>query len=264
MTKRNLVRDYWDSIRNHDFWLYATWLGIITKYRKSKLGIAWVVMPTATYAFGIGYLYGLMMHRDHTVFIAHLGIGYVIFKFVTGIIRRSSGACVGNASFILDGRVRLTDYVLRVMADAAFELICAIPVLIIAVWLLPDFHWISLLEATPGMVLTLLNIAWLAVLLAVVGARFRDMYEVIGSALLFGFLFTPIIWKASLAPIGTFRGTIARINPLFHIVESIRAPILGHAVAHSTYLYLLVMLVIGWPLAMFVYNRYARFVPIWV
>ena len=39
---RSLVRDYRDSLRFPEFWIYATWLELITKYRRSRLGLfAW-------------------------------------------------------------------------------------------------------------------------------------------------------------------------------------------------------------------------------
>jgi ABC-2 type transport system permease protein/lipopolysaccharide transport system permease protein len=90
------------------------------------------------------------------------------------------------------------------------------------------------------------------------------MQELIGSILMFAFLFTPVIWKADQMPIGTVRGAIARVNPLFHLIEIVRAPILGEPVAHSTYIYLAAMLVVGWVVAFFTYRRYAKYVPLWV
>lgn len=262
--KRNLFADYRDSLRFPEFWMYATWLGIVTKYRKSRLGMFWAVSPAALYTFGVGGFYGYLQHVSPRSFAAHLGIGYVAFRFITVSLSEATSTCSGHASFILDGRVRLTDYVLRVMAKALFYLVCALPVLAVAVAISPAFHPEGLVEAIPGLLLVLLNIAWMAVFLAIVGARLSDVHELIGSILMFSFLFTPIIWKAAQMPAGTVRGTIARVNPLFHMIESIRAPIIGESIEPASYTYLVVMLLVGWVLTFLVYRRYARYVPLWV
>jgi ABC-2 type transport system permease protein/lipopolysaccharide transport system permease protein len=262
--KRNLFADYRDSLRFPEFWMYATWLGIVTKYRKSRLGMFWAIAPSALYTFGIGGFYGFLQHISPRTFAAHMGIGYVTFRFITVSLSEATSACSAHASFILDGRVRLTDYVLRVMAKALFYFVCALPVLAVATVISPHFHPEGLVAAIPGLVMVLLNVAWMGVILAIIGARLTDVHELIGSILMFSFLFTPIIWKASQMPAGTVRGTVARINPLFHMVEAVRAPILGELIEPSTYLYLIVMLAAGWLLTFLVYRRYARYVPLWV
>lgn len=118
--------------------------------------------------------------------------------------------------------------------------------------------------AVPALLIVLLNIAWIGAVVAVVGARFPDVSQLVGSALMFSFLFTPIIWQASQVPLGTMRGTIARANPLFHFVEIVRAPLLEQPLERLSIVYVAVLTVLGWGVAAWVYRRYAKFVPMWV
>jgi len=183
---------------------------------------------------------------------------------ITISLSECTTALPGHASFILDGRVRLTDYILRVIAKALFYFVMSFPALLVAIGMSPTFQWQGLLLSIPAFVMVLLNIGWMGAIVAVLGARLQDVHELIGSILMFSFLFTPIIWFASQAPADTLRGGIARVNPLFHMVESVRAPLLGEPLEISTWIYLGVMLVAGWLAAALVYRRYARFVPVWV
>lgn len=261
---RSLVRDYIDSFRHPDFWTYSTWLELVTKYRRSRLGLFWALLPAVVYMFGVGAFFGHLQGHDPRVFIPHLGIGYVIFRLITISLSECTTALPGHASFILDGRVRLTDYILRVVAKAMFYFAMSLPAVLIAIYISPAFQWHGLLLSIPAFALVLLNIGWMGAIGAVLGARLQDVHELIGSILMFSFLFTPIIWFASQAPADTLRGGIARLNPLFHMVESVRAPLLGEPLETSTWIYLGAMLVAGWLAAVFVYRRYARFVPVWV
>jgi ABC-type polysaccharide/polyol phosphate export permease len=261
---RSLVVDYRDSLRFPEFWIYATWLELVTKYRRSRLGLFWALLPPALYAFGVGGFFAYIQGQNPLDYIPHLGLGYTIFRFITVSLSEATTACTGHASFILDGRVRLTDYVLRVVAKAFFYLVLSLPVAVAALAISPAFQWSGLLAVVPALLVVVLNIAWMGAIVAVLGARLPDIHELIGSILMVSFLFTPILWHADQAPVDTLRGAIARANPLFHLIEIVRAPLLGEPIEQMTYIYLGTMLVIGGLSAAWVYRRFARFVPLWV
>ena len=72
------------------------------------------------------------------------------------------------------------------------------------------------------------------------------------------------LYTGVVAPPESVRGLLMRFNPLFHMVELVRAPILGEPLGTSTFYYLVGMTVLGWGAAILAYRRYARFVPIWI
>lgn len=261
---RSLLRDYVDSLRDPGFWIYATWLELVTKYRKSRLGIVWAFVPPILYSFGVGWFFSLLQNVSPLEFIPHLGIGYVVFRLITSSLSDATVTLSGHSSYILDGRTRMTDYVLRVVAKSIFYFATSMPIIILALALSPRFEWIGLLTVVPALLIVLLNVAWISILVAVLGARFPDVQELTGSFLMFSFLFTPIIWMSANVPADSLRGTIARINPLFHFVELVRAPLLGEPMESLTFWYIACFLVLGWVVALLVYKRYARFVPIWL
>lgn len=261
---RSLLGDYRDSLHSPEFWIYATWLELVTKYRRSRLGLFWAFLPPLLYTFGVGWFFARLQGYDVWVFLPHLGLGYVLFRLVTVSLSDATTVCAAHANFILDGRVRLTDYILRVVARAFFYAALALPVLGIALAASPAFEPVGLLVLLPTLAVVIANIAWMAAIVAVLGARLPDVNQLVGSILMFAFLFTPILWRADQIPLGTLRGSIARLNPLFHLVEVVRAPLLGEPVEGLTYLYLGLMLVIGWAIAIWVYRKFARYVPIWV
>lgn len=264
MRGRSLVRDYAASLRTPEFWIYSTWLELVTKYRRSRLGLFWVFLPPFLYAFVVGGFFARLQGYSPAVFVPHMAIGFVLFRFVTVILNESTTTCSQHAAFILDGRVRLTDYMLRVVAKAAFYLVFATPVVVIALLISPSFNPWGLLTLVPALLAILLNVCWMSAVVAIIGSRLTDIHELMGSVMMFGFLFTPIIWTAEQVPAGTFRGSVARANPLFHFVELVRAPILGTSTEPFSIAYVLVMLVVGWLIAMYVYRRYARYVPVWI
>lgn len=264
MNRRSLVADFADSIRRPEFWAYSSWLGIVTKYRRSRLGLAWLLLPSVLYIGGVGFYFAKLQGLAVGTFIPHLGIGYALFRLLSMVINDSSSVLPSHQSFILDGHPRLTDFFLRVLANAIFYFCATLPMLVLALALATGFHWEALLLAIPAFALVLANAAWVCTIVGLLGARFPDIHELMGSVFIFGFILTPILWDASRAPPGTPHGILMRMNPLYHLIEIVRAPLLGGQVESLTYLYLAVFTLGGWTLAAYAYRRFARYVPVWV
>lgn len=260
----SLFRDLSSSIRNPEFWGLSGWLDIVVRYRQSRLGIFWLMAPAIIYVWGMGSFFASMQGQSVAAFAAHMAVGYTLFRLVSSVTIESTSAFTSAAPFIMDGHIRLTDFVLRVLAKALFYFVASLPVIVIALALSPGIRWEGLAFALVSFPLVLINALWVGVLFALIGARFQDLSQFIGNIFMFAFLLTPIVWKASSMPLGSIRGNVARFNPLYHMVEVVRAPILGEPLESLTIYYLLIMALTGWMVTALAYRRYARFVPIWI
>ncbi len=261
---RSLARDLNDSIRNPEFWALSSWLDIVVRYRQSRLGIFWLMAPAIVYIWGLGGFFASMQRIPMARFAAYVALGYTVFRMINAVIIESTTAFTSAGSFILDGHVRLTDFVLRVVAKALFYFLMSLPVVAVALAIHPDLQWSGVLFSLASLPLILFNALWIGVVFALVGARLPDLSQFIGNVFMFAFLLTPIIWHADTMPADSLRGLLMRLNPLFHMVELVRAPIVGDWIEPATLYYLGVMTVVGWAIALFAYRRYARFVPIWI
>jgi ABC-2 type transport system permease protein len=261
---RSLFKDLAASFRNPEFWAMSSWLDIVVRYRQSRLGILWLVAPSIVYIWGVGGFFASMQHIPIPMFVAYVGVGYTVFRVINSIIIEATSAFAVAAPFILDGHVRLTDFVLRVIAKALFYFLVSLPVVAAALAISPELQWGGLLLSLLAFCVVMANALWVGVVFALVGARLPDLSQFISNIFMFAFLLTPIIWHADTMPAGSIRGAIMRLNPFFHMVEIVRAPMLGQPVAVSSLYYLVVMTVVGWAVAIFAYRRYARFVPIWI
>lgn len=253
-----------ESLRNPAFWGYSTWLDIIIRYRKSMLGLAWILVPPALYVFGMGLFLANVQGADSWGFMAHLGLGYLLFRLMTMVLVDSTSILPAHSGYILDGRVRLTDFVLRVVIKAAFYLLTSLVVLVPVVLLSPNFDVGGVPMAMLGMLLLMINMLWMSGVVSLFGARFPDAHEFMGNVFMIGFILTPIMWYAKDAPAGTVHGTFMRMNPCYHLLEIVRAPLLGEHVAALSYYAVAGMAVVGWGAWIIAFRRYARFVPLWV
>lgn len=264
-TQGSLIRDLVQSLRKPEFWSYSAWLEIATKYRRSRLGILWMMIPAALYVWGMGWFFSGLRAGAIGPYIAHMGVGFLMFRLVMMVVSESASVAVSQRAFILDGRTRMTDFVLRVVAKAFFYLLMSIPVVLPALFMHVDGGgWPSLVLPVAGLLLVVLNCIWMAALVAIAGARFPDIHEFTTSLYILGFVFTPILWHAADAPAGTFRGVVMRLNPIYHMIEVVRAPLLANTDDRLSWVVVASMAVAGWGLAAILYRRYVRMVPLWV
>lgn len=260
----SLFSDLWGSLRRPEFWTYSSWLDIVTKYRRTRLGLLWVFVPVAVFVLLIGGFYSDIIGRDYKFFMPYLGVGYTTWRFMVQCTSESAGVMRQHKAFIMDGRIRLTDFVLRTISKSFFYYACAwVVVLPVLVWS-PVTHWGGMLAVLIAFPVIILNMGWWAICMALVGARHADAGEMVSATTRIGLLVTPIIWVGDRFPPGTAGWWAVHVNPAYHLLTLIRAPILGEAVAPVTFMYLACLTVGGWLLAALMYRRYARYVPLWI
>lgn len=256
--------DLADSLRNPGFWAFASWLDILVRARRSRLGLLWLLAPSIVYVYGLGSFFASMRGKDMIEFAPHVALGAMVFRTLMSTVIGSSGVFVASHSFIMDGNVRLTDYLMQSLAKAFFDMCMYFPVVLLALALAPQVHVLGLLQAPFWVMLIYVNALWISVVFSLIGARFNDFSQLLGNVSIFIFLLTPIIWEVDMMPAETVRGQLMRINPFFHFVELFRAPILGDAVELTSYLYVTAFTLSGLMLATLLYRRYSRFVPLWI
>ncbi|WP_191729704.1 ABC transporter permease [Luteimonas colneyensis] len=260
----SFYRDARESLKNHEFWLLAAWLEIVSKYRRSAVGIFWVLLPPVATFCVLGYFYAGIIGRPPLSFMPYMGMGYTLWRFVTQVMNEASTVMLSSRAFIMDGRVRLTDYVLKSISKAAFHLVAACIVLGIVLACSPDFVVQGLPVTIAGLALFMWNLFCLAIVLALVGARFPDFHELTTSVFIFGFLLTPILWYPDSLPAGSARSALVMANPVYHFLEIVRGPVLGRQVAGTSVAFVALFTAFTTAAAALVYRRYARFVPIWI
>jgi ABC-2 type transport system permease protein len=253
-----------ESLRKPEFWAYSSWLDIVTRYRRTRLGLVWLLAPVTVFMAITGPLYAKIFGRDLSYYLVHLGMGYATWRLIVMVLNDSVTSLRGNKSFILDGNTRLTDYALKSIAKSlvyfAFSMIGMVCVL---AWspAVPAQCILTLLITVPVL---LVNLFWIAYCLSILGARFPDVSEVLNTILMLGFLFTPIIWEGNRFPPSSIGGIVVRANPAYHLLEFVREPLFGRMPEPYTLVYLAVFTLLGWLGAIFLCRRFSRYVPIWI
>ena len=115
----------------------------------------------------------------------------------------------------------------------------------------------------PGIVLLVANLLWSALLVAVICTRFRDMPQIIANMLQVAFYLSPVIWLPEQLSSEHHRWLL-NLNPFYHLLEIVRAPLLGRLPGMESWIVSGVMALLGWLLAIFTFSRYRHRIPYWL
>jgi ABC-2 type transport system permease protein len=134
----------------------------------------------------------------------------------------------------------------------------------------PGISW-TILLVIPAMALVVVNAVWVALLFGIISTRFRDIPPVINSFINLIFFMTPIVWHTGVLNkvtegqgSGNWRVLIAELNPLYHFVEIVRAPLIGHAQSWHHWVVVGAFTIAGWALAFVALRNYRARVSYWV
>lgn len=261
---QNIARDLRASLAEPAFWCYASWLDVIVKYRRTSLGLLWMLLPPFVFTVALGSIYSRLMGYEVAAYLPYLAAGYLLWRVIIQVLSDSTAVLRAHKPFIFDGRVRLTDYLLRVQAKAWLYFAGSIPLLAgIFAWSSETsvIHLASLLVTLPFFMLAMLI---LAVHMAFFGARYPDTAEFTNTILVFAFLVTPILWYPDQMHGGFVLHVAALVNPAYHLMELVRRPLFGEMPGTRTLLYLAAFFVVGSASSAWLYRRYSRFVPLWI
>jgi ABC-type polysaccharide/polyol phosphate export permease len=79
------------------------------------------------------------------------------------------------------------------------------------------------INVIPQVILGTLNLFWMALLLAVISTRYRDINPIVTNGLQLFFYLTPIIWMTEQVKDNAFINEILRYNPFYYILLALRS-----------------------------------------
>lgn len=261
---QSIVRDLRGSMKEPAYWCYASWLDIIVKYRRTSLGMLWMMLPPFVFTVVLGTIYSQLMGFPKQHYLPYLGSGYLLWRIIIQVLSESTNTLRAHKPFIFDGRTRFTDYMLRVLAKALLYFLGSIPILIGLFAWSPETSVINLVSLIVTLPIFMLAMFIISVHLAFFGARYPDTAEFTNTILMFAFLVTPIMWYPNQVHGGPVLHVVSMLNPAYHLMELVREPLYGHLPTAKSLVYLSVFLTVGGVSCAWLYRRYSRFVTLWI
>lgn len=240
------LRDLKASAERIDLAWSLAWHDVVSRYRGSLLGPLWITLSMGLMVLGIGVLWGGLFRVPVHEFIPFVAVGIVFFGFVTTTINEGCETFVQASGMLSQTSLPMFTFVWRtVLRNLIYLGHHVVIVAAVLIWA-PLWARANYPAALLGFLFLMVNVAWVSMLVAIISARFRDIPQAVQSVTQAAAIMTPVFWLPDRIP--PQYHLILDLNPFYHLLEAVRAPLLSRAVAPHTYLVLALMAVAGWAL----------------
>lgn len=224
---RDLVR----GAKQHELWLQLGWQDIKQRYRRSVLGPLWITIATGVMAAALGLLYSVLFKIPVATFLPHVTVGLIMWNFISGSIKDGATIFVENEGLIKQLPSALSVHVYRLVWRQTLFLAHNLVIWLLLMLVFPRPLGWDLLLAVPAIVILVVNGVWVSMFFGIVATRYRDVAPLLEALVQLLFYVTPIVWTVdTLKDQGgqiAGRARLAELNPLYHYMEMVRAPLIG-------------------------------------
>ena len=238
--------DIWVAMRNVHVWGALGWHDIRQRYRRSVIGPFWFTLSTFIMIGVLGLLYSELLKQDIVTYLPYLGIGLVLWQYLSTSIVEGANGFIGAGYLIKQIRMPVSTHICRIVWRNFCILLHSLPVVVLFSLALGNRPGMSFVLVVPGLLLLMLCGVWMGIVLGIICLRFRDALPIITNILQVAFFFTPIMWSPSLLK---DRAWIAHYNPLYHLIEIVRAPMTGEPIEAVSWLWAIGLVVVGFVIA---------------
>jgi ABC-type polysaccharide/polyol phosphate export permease len=209
----------------------------------------------------LGFVFSSIFQQDIGNFLPYLATGLIFWGFYTSVLNDSGETYLAAASQMKNISAPLSIYIYRTFARNVIILLHNLVIyLVVYALFIHTISWHYLLFI-PGIIIFFANVFFASMIVSVVSARFRDIPIILTNVLQVVFFITPIFWDAAL-----IKGRVAfiQLNYFYHLLQIVRAPLLGEAPEALSWIFTGGAAVIAAALAIRLYRRAYPRIPYWV
>ncbi|MCJ8151399.1 ABC transporter permease [Shinella sedimenti] len=227
MQKQKLLTDLRSAFAKWRIWLLLALLDIKTRYRRSRIGQFWITLSMGITIISLSFVYSRIFGLPLAKYVPLMAISFIVWGLLATLVTEAGNVFIEADSYIRSSSLPRFLFIFRMLCRNTLVFahnLILVPVVMVAFLVPPT---LQILWFFPAFVLTLLNGAWIAMLLGPLCARFRDLPQIIASIVQIAFFVSPVIWSKS--QLGDNYPFILDLNPFAIFLELMREPLLGRA-----------------------------------
>jgi ABC-type polysaccharide/polyol phosphate export permease len=243
-------------------WKMLAWNDVRRRYRRSGLGQFWLTLSMAATVGGLGFVYSHLFGVDVSTYLPYIAVTFVIWGIISTVIVDSCNALIENEQLLRHVPLPRSLFTLRVIARnivIAAHNVIIIP--IVFIWFGVGVN-LNILWIVVGLALLIVNAFWIGYFLSIMCARFRDVPQIVTSAMQVVFFITPVMYLPDQLARRGF--AVVRWNPFASLLEVVRDPLLGSAPSAWALGSCAIMAVVGLAVVIPFAGRYAPRVVYWL
>lgn len=249
------------SVKKFKLSWYFAWSDTKARYKRSVLGPLWLVLSSAISIVGLGYLWSILFDQPAEKLVPSLTAGLIVWQFVSSSIVEAPGTFIRNAHFIRNMVLPYTNFINHQLCRQLINLSHSLILIVIVLFIYPPIFSSIQLLVIPGILLVILNMVWLTIVISILGARFRDVEQILSAVMPLLFFVSPVIFHYKQLSIGQ---DFLWMNPISYFISLIRDPIIGLVPPPFVYTNSVLFMLVGWFFAVYLLGKNKKLIPFWI
>jgi len=213
------------------------------------------------FILALGTVFSQLFKMPVDEYLPFLATGYLLWFFISTLLTEAPNLFVENAAYLQDLKINLLVLLMRVVARNVIIFFHNIVIIIVLYFYFELWPGWAAIAALPGFLLVVANLTVVSLTLGILGARYRDIAPIIQNLVQVLFFISPITWLPKL--VGG-NSPILYANPIAHLLELVRSPLLGSLPPALSWEVAGGLLVVNLVIALALYVSKSRRVVFWV
>jgi len=249
--------------RSRRAWWFTATSRTRARFARTALGGFWLGVSNLLSIAALSLVYGTVFKvQDFSHYVVFLGTGLVVWNAMAAAVSASPLLFEVNAAHIKNTNLHPIFYTLEEWAFQVQTFFQSFIMVLLGLSFFKHDLFLNLLMFSwLPIVNVLLFLYWVPLAICILGARFRDFYQLVPIVLQLGFLLSPILYDKK--NLGQF-GWTADFNPIYRILSPLRHALLQGEVNISQSLAVLAFNLLGLYLALWLLGRDRKELPFFV
>lgn len=258
--KSKLINSISYAWKSKKVWWYTATARTKARFARTTLGGFWLGLSNLLSIASLATVYGTVFKvNDFNEYVVYLGVGFVSWIALASSISSAPQLFEINAPQLLNTN---TNHIFYTLEEWAFQLQTfsqSIGMVLIGLSFFQNSLFLNLftLGIFPLMNL-LIFMYWFPVIIALIGLRYKDLYQLIPIILQLVFLISPFLYEKE--TLGSY-SWIADLNPLYQVINSFRETLLTGDLSLKKFIPITLINIIGTLIAIKILNRSKKVLP---
>ncbi|MEM7620075.1 MAG: ABC transporter permease [Pseudomonadota bacterium] len=242
-------------------WQTLAYRDLRRSYYGSFFGPLWITLSLGIFILIVGGMYSLVFSMSLQDYIPFLCSGLVSWRFISQFITEGGTVFLSSGGFIKGFSLPLSVFLYKTVFKSLITFLHYLIVYAIVAFIFSVPFTVYSLLLIPGLIIVSLNGLWVMALLGILCTRYRDLQQLLSSAVVLVFFITPVLWPDSM--IQQYREVVT-YNPFYHVVEIVRAPLLGKKPDELSWLVSLGIVFMGFILTYPLFAKFRSRIVFWI
>lgn len=255
------VMDLVEGVKLAPLWMTVGWDQTLARFRRTVLGPFWLSANLLAISFSLAVVFGAIMGSDYRSTLPQVITGILTWQLLGGIYGEASGLFAASSGTMMAQKLPLSFHVFLMMYRAFINFVAQLITL-----------WVVLLvlriggpptwQLLVGLPILLCASFLISLIIAIPCARFRDLAQLVSNLMSLLFFITPVFWLPT--QMNHRQQVMVEFNPLAHLIEIVREPLLGRKAALVHWELSVVTCVVAAIIAIILLALYRKRVVFWL